>query len=417
MRTHRANKLAACAASIASIAAICALGAGPVRAADTIKIMLTDPLSGPQSSTMERAQKNLEYLIKRENEAGGLLGKKVELVTCDNKFNPKDAKNCLDRAIGDSVHFVLQGIGSNVTSTLVDAIEKHNARNPGKEVILVDWAGQPEELTNEGCSFWHFRTDPHVGMKMRAMAQWLAHDPSVKRAYLINMDYSLGQSAQAATLKDLKQYRPDLEIVGTELHPPNRVQDFTPYVTKILAAHPDVVITANIGTDLSRLVRAGNDIGLNAKWVTLYGSQYGQVTQIGVKGVGHVYQVTDSIMSMNDPEIDKMVDAVKNAGFGDFENLRMYRGYEFLANAVKQAGTDKPLAVAKAMESGTVKLGSYTATMRADDHQAQSPMVVSVLGTDAKYKQEGTPWGFKAVASFSAQQTTEGTTCRMKRPA
>jgi len=389
---------------------------GAVHAAETIKIMLTDPLSGPQASTMERAQKNLEYLIKQDNAAGGILGKKVELVTCDNKFNPKDGKNCLDRAIDGDIHFVLQGVGSNVTTTLIDAVDKYNARNPGKEVILIDWAGQPEELTNEACSFWHFRTDPHVGMKMRAMAQWLAQDKSIKRAYLINMDYSLGQSAQAATLKYLKQYRPDLEIAGKEFHPPNRVQDFTPYVTKMLAAHPDVVITANIGTDLSRLIRAGNDVGLNTKWMTLYGSQFGQVTQIGAKGVGRVYQVTDSIMSMNDPAMDKMVDTVKAAGFGDFENLRMYRAYELLASSLKRAGTVKPVDVAKAMETGSIQLGGYVATMRATDHQVQAPLYVSLLSTDAKYKQEDTPWGFKLLGSFTAAQTTEETSCRMKRP-
>ncbi len=158
---------------------------------------------------------------------------------------------------------------------MVDAIEKYNARNPGKELILINWAGLDEEMTGKYCSFWRFRTDGHIGMKMKAAV--LSLDPSVKRMYLINMDYSMGQNADAATRRLLKQYRPDIQIVGSEPHPPNRVQDFTPYVAKIKAAKPDVILTANIGTDLSRLIRAGNDIGLDARWYTVYASQHGQV--------------------------------------------------------------------------------------------------------------------------------------------
>lgn len=397
-------------------AALSAFGAAPARAADTIKVMLNDPLSGPQSNTMERAQKILEYMIKRDNDAGGFAGKKVELVPCDNKFNPKDGKNCLDRAIDQGIHYVIQGIGSNVTTTLMDAIEKHNARNPGKEVVLIDWAAQPEEFTNEACSFWHFRTDAHIGMKMKAMIGWLAADKSVKRVYLINMDYSLGQSADAAARRYLKQMRPDIEIVGSELHPANRVQDFTPYVAKILATHPDVVITANIGNDLSRLIRAGNDTGLNVRWLTAYASLYGQVTQIGEKGVNRVFQVSDSIMTMNDPEIDKLVDDAKAKGFGDYENLRMFRSWMFLSDAMRKAGADHPVDVATAMETASASIGKYHAAMRASDHQVQLPLYVSVLSTDAKYKQEGTPWGFKIVSALSAEQVSEPTTCKMKRP-
>ncbi|CAB3723821.1 hypothetical protein R8871_05112 [Paraburkholderia graminis C4D1M] len=406
--------------SACMIAAPCALGAlgifpAPVaHAAPPVKIMVIEPMSGPQSSTMEASAKNLQYAVKRDNDAGGVLGSKIDLQFCDDKFSPKDGKDCLDRAIGSDTHFVMQGIGANVTLTLVDAIEKYNARNPGKELILINWAGLDEEMTGKYCSFWHFRTDGHIGMKMKAAV--LSLDPSVKRVYLINMDYSMGQNADAATRRLLKQYRPDIQIVGSELHPPNRVQDFTPYVAKIKAAKPDVILTANIGTDLSRLIRAGNDIGLDARWYTVYASQHGQVTTIGAKGVGKVYQASDSIMSMNNPVIDKLVEQSRADGYGDFESVRLYRGYLFLTDAIRDAKTTQPLAVAKAIEKTTVSIGDYKATMRASDHQAQLPMNLSVVTADAKFKQEGTPWGFKLLKSFPAAEMTEPTDCKMKRP-
>jgi branched-chain amino acid transport system substrate-binding protein len=388
---------------------------GVAHAAAPIKIMVIEPMSGPQSPTMESSAKNLQFIVKRDNDAGGILGSKVELEFCDDKFSPKDGKNCLDRAMGNDVHFVMQGIGTNVTMTLLDAIEKYNARNPGKEIILINWAGLDEAMTGKYCSFWQFRTDGHIGMKMKAAV--LSLDPKVKRVYLINMDYSMGQSADAAIRRQLKQYRPDIQIVGSELHPPNRVQDFTPYVAKIKATNPDAIITANIGTDLSRLIRAGNDIGLNAPWYTAYASQHGQVTSIGEKSVGKVYQASDSIMSMNNPVIDRLMDQSRAGGYGDFEGMRIYRGYLFLTDGIRDAKTTQPLAVAKAIERTTVSIGDYQATMRATDHQAQLPLTLSVLTADAKYKQDGTPWGFRLVKTLPATQVSEPVDgCNMKRP-
>ena len=399
----------------------CALAAGaalaPAFAAEPIKVMLIDPMSGPQSATVERASKNLQYAIKRDNDAGGLQGRKVDLSICDSKFNPKDGKSCLDRAIGEDIHYVFQGVGSNVTLTLVDAIEKYNARNPGKEIVLMNWAGLDEEMTNQYCSFWQFRTDAHIGMKVKALVTWLAADTSIKRVYLINMDYSMGQGSTKSATRFLKQMRPDIEIVGSELHPPNRVQDFTPYVAKIKASHADVVITSNIGTDLNRLVRAGNDIGLNVRWVTTYASQYGQVTAIGEKGVDRIFQAGDTIMSMDEPAIDKLQDEWRTAGQGDFESLRIYRGWLFLSTAIRKVGADQPLKVAKAMETMSVNIGAYQASMRPLDHQVQLPLNISVLTPGAKYKQEGTPWGFKLLKVYSAEQMSEPSTCKMKRPA
>jgi branched-chain amino acid transport system substrate-binding protein len=386
------------------------------QAAPPIKLMVIEPLSGAQSPTMEASTKSLQFIVKRDNDAGGILGSKVDVEFCDDKFNPKDGKNCLDRAIGSDVHFVMQGIGTNVTLTLLDAIEKYNARNPGKEIILLNWAGLDEAMTGKYCSFWQFRTDGHIGMKMKAAV--LSLDPSVKRVYLINMDYSMGQDAEAVTRRFLKQYRPDIQIVGSELHPPNRVQDFTPYVAKIKAANPDVILTANIGTDLSRLIRAGNDIGLTARWYTSYASQHGQVTAIGEKGVGKVYQASDSIMSMNNAVIDKLIEQSRAAGYGDFEGIRIYRAYLFLTNAIRNANSTQPFAVAKAMEKTTVAIGDYQATMRVADHQAQLPLNLSVLSPDAKFKQENTPWGFRLLKTFPAADVSEpATDCNMKRPA
>jgi len=400
-----------------TIALALTLDCGAAKATEPLKVMLIDPLSGPQSATLERASKNLEYAVKRQNDAGGLIGKKIELTMCDNKFNPRDGKNCLDRAIQSDTHFIMQGVGSNVTLTLLDAIEKYNSRNPGKEILLVNWAGQDREMTDKYCSYWQFRTDGHTGMKMDALVRTIAADKTIKKVYIINMDYSTGQDADATAKFFLQRMRPDIQIVGAELHPANRVQDFTPYVSKIQASQADAVITADLGTDLNRLIRAGNDIGLEVKWFTIYASQYGQVTAIGEKGLNRVFVSTDSLMNMNEPAIDKIIQESETGGYGQFESVRAYRGWLFLADAIRKANSDKPLMVAKAMENLTVPIGNYRAAMRPEDHQVQLPVYVAVLSTDAKFKQETTPWGFKVIKTYSAADVSQPTTCQMKRPA
>jgi hypothetical protein len=131
---------------------------------------------------------------------------------------------------------VAQGVGSNITLTLLDAIEKHNQRNPGREVLLLNWAGQDEEMTNEHCSFWQVRTDAHTGMKIAALVVWLARDAGIRRVYLINQDYSTGQTARRLLREYLGRLRPDIAVVGDDLVPPYRVQDWNPYVSRIQAS-------------------------------------------------------------------------------------------------------------------------------------------------------------------------------------
>jgi len=150
--------------------------------------------------------------------------------------------------------------------------------------------------------------------------------------------------------------------------------------------------------------------------MTTYASQHGQVTAIGEKGVNHVYQSSDGIMSMDDAEMDKLQDASRAEGWGDMESYRGYRSWMFIAGAIRKANSLQPLKVAKAMEGLTAGVGAYQATMRPADHQVQLPLVISLLTADAKYKQEGTPWGFKLLKAYKADSVSEPSTCNMKRP-
>ena len=88
---------------------------------------------------------------------------------------------------------------------------------------------------------------------MDALTDVIAEDDSVEKVYIIGQDYSFGKAVAAAAVKFLGEKRPDIEIVGNELHPIGKVKDFTPYARKIMASDADIVITGNWGADMLNL--------------------------------------------------------------------------------------------------------------------------------------------------------------------
>ena len=271
---HRAVLLSALAVS---------LYAGSV-AAD-VKVAFIDPLSGGAAATGILAQKTHQFYIDAINAAGGINGEKIELMSFDNKVNPQESLIQLKKALDEGARYVVQGNGSSVALAITEAVLKHNERNPGKEVLFLNYAAVDPALTNEKCNFWHFRFDADADMKMAAMTDVIAKDNKIKRVYLINQDYSFGKAVAAAATKMLGEKRPDIKIVGDELHPLQKVQDFSPYVAKIKASGADTVITGNWSNDMVLLIKAGKDAGLKVNWETYYGGSPGAVTAIGEAGV------------------------------------------------------------------------------------------------------------------------------------
>ena len=265
--------------------------AGPAVA--DVKVAFIDPLSGGAASTGILAQKTHQFYIDAINAAGGLNGEKLELLSYDNKVNPQESLIQLKRALDEGARYVVQGNGSGVALALTDAVQKHNERNPGKEVLFLNYAAVDPALTNEKCTFWHFRFDADADMKMAAMTDVIARDKKIQKVYLINQDYSFGKAVAAAAGKMLAEKRPDIKVVGDELHPLQKVNDFSPYVAKIKAAGADTVITGNWSNDMVLLIKAGKDAGLKVEWDTYYGGSPGAVTAIGEAGVDTLKQVSE----------------------------------------------------------------------------------------------------------------------------
>ena len=188
--------LALAALSLTGTAAV------PARAEDTIKIGYSEALSGTFAQVGDQGIKSIQFAIDGVNARGGVLGKKLELVAFDNKAQPSEALITLKKMLDENLPVMLNCGPSNIASALISAVDKNNERNPAHRIVYVNCGGLAPELTNEQCSFWHFRTSAHAGMQSEIMVRALPK--TVTKVYLINQDYLFGQSAQ----RDLKIFWP-----------------------------------------------------------------------------------------------------------------------------------------------------------------------------------------------------------------
>ncbi len=391
----------------------------PAGAQEKIKIAYIEGLSGPFANVGEMGLRHLEFAIDRINARGGVLGgKKFELVPYDNKTNPQEALLAFRAAVDQGARYVFQGNGSSVALALSGALEKHNKRNPDRMVMYINYAAVDPALTNERCTFGHFRFDADVDMKMQALTDHMAKEKGLKKVYLINQDYSFGQAVAAAARSMLNKKRPDIDFVGDDLHPLGKVKDFTPYVAKIKASGAQAVVTGNWGNDLALLVKAGKEAGLEVDYYTFYAGAAGGVTVIGDAGVGRVKQITAWHSNISKETIShaKAYRARYPTAPEDMYYSSMRRGMEMLAAAMEKVGSTDPRKVAVAMESMRYQDDTGEIVMRADNHQLIQPLYISTLvkagSNGAELDVERTGLGFRTDTQIAGADTEMSTTCK-----
>ncbi len=393
---------------------------GSTASAETVKIAFIDPLSGLMAPVGQNGLHSWQYVAEIANEKNWSGGPKFEIVGFDNKLSPQESLTVLKQAIDQGIRYIVQGDGSSVALALADAVAKHNERNPGKEILYLNYAAVDPDLTNSKCSYWHFRIDANSDMKMEALTSYLAKDNKVKKVYLLNQNYSFGQAVARAAKEYLARKRPDIKIVGEDLHPLAQVKDFAPYVSKIKASGADTVITGNWGSDLALLIKAAKDAGLTANFYTYYASTTGVPTAMGSAGEDKVYYV--GYWNVNN---EKFVGADVAMGFlkkynDDYYTMATYTGIALLAKAFKETKSTDPVKVAKALEGMKVDSLNGEVEMRKADHQALQPLYIAkwvkLNHKDVKYEQEKTGYGWKTVALLPTYLATQPTSCEMKRP-
>lgn len=390
--------------------------------AGPVKIGLLETLSGPQASTGQSFRAGVRYAVDKLNASGGWNGQPVQLIEYDNQGGPAGASDKLKAAIADGVQIVVQGASSAIGGQITEDVRKHNLRNPGKEIVYVNVGAEAMELTGEKCNFHHFRFTGNAQVRTKALVAGMKQAGALgTKIYAINQNYSWGQDMERAIVDNAAAG--GYQVVEKTLHDTNKIQDFAPYVSKIVASGAETVMTGNWSNDLLLLMKASKAAGLKVRFGTVFLDQPGNVANAGDTALGHF------IAHAFNPEAGgadstRFVDdfKAKTGHVPTFVEPQAAFGLDMVAEALKrtkpQGDALNVNAFAKVLEGTRIRTPMGEVSMRAADHQVLMPMVVSMVTKDAKYKADDTDMGFKPVKVFTAEEAAGPVqaSCKMQRP-
>jgi branched-chain amino acid transport system substrate-binding protein len=398
----------------------CAAAQAAPKKGEVVRIAWIDPLSGLMAAVGQNQLRSFQFIADRFNSDARLnpAGVRFEIVSYDNKLSPTETLTALKAAVDQGVRYVSQGNGSSVAAALIDAVAKHNERNPGKEVLYLNHSAVDPDFTNGKCSYWHFRFDADTSMKMEALTSFIKERPEVRKVYLLNQNYSHGHQVARYAKETLARKRPDVQIVGEDLHPLAQVRDFAPYVAKIKATGADTVITGNWGSDLSLLMKAANEGGYDGQFYTYYTGVTGTPTALGQTFDGRIYQISYGHFHLGGT-MGQWQDEYRRKFNDDFYAGSVIHIFHALAQGAAKAGSTDPVKVAAALEGLRWRSFNGEVEMRKADHQLQQTLYLTRWQrTDAKhaYSPENSGMTLAPVKTFEPYVSSTPTSCQMKRP-
>ena len=410
--------------ALASVSVLALTAGQSTRAnAEPIKIALIETLSGGQAVTGKLFQSSVKYGLDKVN-ADKAWPDGIQLLEYDNQGGPPEAADKVKAAINDGAVIIIQGASSAIGGQITADVQKHNARNPGTEVMYINVGAEAMEFTGTKCHFYHFRWNGNAEIRLKAMLTAMKEANVLgTKAFVIGQNYSWGHDVQKLTNQYASKY--GYTIVGDVIHDVNKIQDFAPYVAKIKDAAPDTVVTGNWSNDLLLLMKAAGDSGLKARFASYWLDQPGNIANAGETAVGH-YAQSSFFPDANGDKSAAFAEDFK-AKTGQYPvNVQGHttHGMWGIGEALKalggKAGDKLSIkALAFAMEKVTVETSMGPVKMRADDHQALIPLAVAVVSKDAKFKADNTDKGFKTIKLLSGEEASGPVqeSCKMERPA
>jgi len=352
----------------------------PGQAAETIKLGVTEPLSGTFKNIGDRYLEGVRYAAKVLNRQGGVLGRQIEVIPVDSELKADVAtRKATALILKDQVKFFCGGTGSSVGAAMSTVAQQNNA-------IMFSYGMDAASMTGAKCSKNFFRPGTNTDMHSYALAAYIAKS-KFKKIYCIAQDYSFGHESVKPFIARLKKLNPSIEIVGEVYHPLGE-KDYGPYVSRIVASGADLVFTTSWGNDLTLMVKQAKPFGLKAKFVGYYFSDEETISAIGDSEflLGSIASET-YMLTIPTEENKKFIEGYyKDTGAYPFWlRGKAYTGTMFWAEALKKAKTDDVNAVIKAWEGLSFKGAGGTWTMRACDHQAQAPIWIAEIVPQSKF--------------------------------
>jgi branched-chain amino acid transport system substrate-binding protein len=347
---------------------------GPAAAQNAIKIGVPMPLSGPAALYGEPAVKGMRLFVEETNAAGGVLGKKIELVVRDSKASADEAvRVSREMILKEEVQFLV-GTLTSAEGPAVSTIAKEN------KIILIAPIPKTDQLTAEkNLHPYVFRTAANTTMEGRSVAEIIASWKDVKKVATIAHDYAYGQDVAKAFIDHLKRLRPDIDIVDQQW-PKLGEADYTPFINAQMAKKPDAVFSAMWGGHFVTWAKQAKPLGFFdlVQNRVVNGGEGGSVEATRALGPDYPFGIWANTYDLasydGQPETHKKyiekIKAFTNEDPPSTWPVTTYVAMQFLVEAIKKAGSLDSDKVAKALLDLTIDSPIGKQTLRASDHQA-----------------------------------------------
>lgn len=342
--------------------------------AQSIMIGASVPDTGPAAAPAIWQRWGYQMALDEANAAGGVLGKKVEMVAYDNRCNPSEAVNVANKLIEAKVVAIVGAHCSSATLASMPLIA-------AAKIPMIDGvASSPKitELSGVGGNEWTFRINPSDDDMMNALGLYLGQGGSkIKRVAIIGEDTDFGRGGAAAFTTVAKKN--GLEIISTDFHPQS-YPDYTSLLTRIQQGKPDAIAIFQLAGDQLNFLRNAMQLGVKIPYIGRFdpGGNNLQIIQAGGME-GSITAWTYSYLVDN--PLNKAFAAEVEKRHKTTPVLQTWAGYDamrLLLKAIKEAGSVEPTAIRDA-----IKKIEFTNVMGAkvtfDDHN-QGGKVVLIEG-------------------------------------
>lgn len=386
--------------------------------APVVKIAFVDPLSGPFGEVGREQLRSWQWVAERHNAQAAPGAVRFQVVGFDNRGSPQESVNAIKVIIDQGFRYVVQGSSSGVAHLIVETLNRHNGRALGREVLYLNYAAMDPALTNEQCSPWHFRIDADTSMKVEALALHLRDQPQIQKVFLLNQNYAHGQQVSAFFKAALARHRPDVSIVGDELHPLGAVQSFDAQVGRIQQSGAQAVVTGNWGPDLTGLLRSMQAAQLTLPLFTYYAALNDTPQALLQFPQAQVYMVATH-HSQHGGELGRLMREYQESQGEIWAAVAPHTGLHLLAKAMQSTGSTEPSRVGPVLAGLGLAALHGPVQMRRDDHQLQTGLWLSRWQSVTPVGDSGrdmSGFGFAPVSFWPAERVSQPTTCVMQRP-
>jgi ABC-type branched-subunit amino acid transport system substrate-binding protein len=360
-------------AALALLAGGCgssSVASSPVPAGAPLRIGYLASLSGFCASYARQYVAGAELAVRQIDAHGGVLGHSLELIVRDDRGFPKEGMIQAQELVQ---HEHVKYLAGTCTSEVAKSVAQLVA-NPS-HVIYLTGASDPGVFAG-GPQVYAFDTIPTATIEGRLAASYMGAHPSWRRIAVIAEDYAYGRQVTAAFSRAL---RGSGETIVSRQYLPAGGADYTPYISSLLAAHPDAVYSSAIAGDALTLIGRGLARGLLAKAHLLTVADYDTLAAMPhVPAGAEGYTIYPTAAVYRTPfarELEPLGAKTANGGAaGDAFNQ-----IEIIAQGIEKAGSTDPTKVRDALAGARVQTVQGDVQVRRCDHTLATPVAIGTI--------------------------------------